>query len=114
MFTVRSVNKREYSNPYCNIQMDMSKMHISTTAVIASITREHGVFDWKQYPQSVNIEKFKDYLLRIRRLLKNKKVYIFMDNLSVHTSKRTQNYMSSLDMTPIFNVAYSPDFNPIE
>lgn len=114
MFTVRTVNKREFSNPYTNIMMDMTKMNIKTTAVIGAITEEHGVFDWKQYPKSINIEKFQDYLLRLRKLLKKRKVYIFMDNLSVHRSKKTLAFMEELGFVAIFNVAYSPDYNPIE
>ena len=37
-----------------------------------------------------------------------------MDNLSVHRSKTTIAYMDSLGLVPIFNAAYSPDYNPIE
>jgi len=37
-----------------------------------------------------------------------------MDNLSVHTSKISKEKMNDLGMRYIYNVPYSPDFNPIE
>ena len=37
-----------------------------------------------------------------------------MDNLSVHTSKLCRDKMAECSIPYIFNVPYSPDFNPIE
>ena len=37
-----------------------------------------------------------------------------MDNLSVHKSKVYREKMDDLDIGYIFNVPYSPDYNPIE
>ena len=37
-----------------------------------------------------------------------------MDNLSVHRSKKVREEMEKLDMIPIYNASYSPDYNPIE
>ena len=37
-----------------------------------------------------------------------------MDQLSVHKSKEVKPWYGKLDMKTIFNVAYSPAFNPIE
>ena len=37
-----------------------------------------------------------------------------MDQLSVHKERTVRPYYSSLDIMPIFNVSYSPEFNPIE
>ena len=37
-----------------------------------------------------------------------------MDNLSAHTSNKSKDAMKELDFRYIYNVAYSPDFNPIE
>ena len=37
-----------------------------------------------------------------------------MDNLSSHTSKRSQSEMRRLGLRYIYNVPYSPDYNPIE
>jgi transposase len=39
---------------------------------------------------------------------------IFMDNLYVHKSSETRAAMAELNIKCIFNVPYSPQFNPIE
>ena len=66
------------------------------------------------YKKSVNIPKFKDYLQGLRKANKNKKLTIFMDNLSTHRSEEAKEEMRQQKIEWIFNVAYSPDFNPIE
>ncbi len=37
-----------------------------------------------------------------------------MDQLAVHKGKEVKPYYSQLNIKPIFNVGYSPQFNPIE
>ena len=37
-----------------------------------------------------------------------------MDNLWVHKNAEVRELMSKLDIRPIYNVGYSPEFNPIE
>ena len=37
-----------------------------------------------------------------------------MDNLSAHTSKKSKDAMKTLGFRFIYNVAYSPNWNPIE
>ena len=66
------------------------------------------------FPKSVNVEKFKEYLTRLRAENGNDKICLFMDNLSVHTSNKSKDIMKQLAFRWIWNVAYSPDYNPIE
>ena len=89
MFTLRSVNTREFSNKYQNIAVDISSINIKTTAVIAAITYEHGVLLHGCFDRSVNIDKFKFFIDELRKKLGNRKAVIFMDNLSVHRAKKT-------------------------
>ena len=37
-----------------------------------------------------------------------------MDNLGVHKGKNVKPWYVELDIVPIYNVGYSPEFNPIE
>jgi len=39
---------------------------------------------------------------------------LFLDNLSVHKTKSVRKAMEDLDISPIYNVPYSPQFNGIE
>ena len=66
------------------------------------------------FPKSVNVDKFKEYLLRLKEKNGDDKICIFMDNLSAHTSNKSKDAMRELGFRYIYNVAYSPDFNPIE
>ena len=62
----------------------------------------------------MTIEDFLDFLIRLDNLVKGKPFVVFMDNLSVHRSKKVRELMDQLKIEPIFNVAYSPEYNPIE
>ena len=42
------------------------------------------------------------------------KIALFMDNLAAHKSDKSRNEMTRLKFRCIFNVPYSPEFNPIE
>ena len=62
----------------------------------------------------MNIPKFKQYLQRLRDANGEDKIALFMDNLSAHKSKKTKMEMIRLGFRCIFNISYSPQFNPIE
>ena len=113
-FTNKTHETRAYSNRNESVVMDLSHFRVKTTAVIAAITHEHGMLLWKQMGKSANIEKFKDFLNALYFALPNRKLYVYMDNLSVHRSKKTLAHMETLGMVPIFGTPYSPQYNPIE
>ena len=79
-----------------------------TTATIACISQEEGVVLWQDYGKSVTIEKFLDFLKRLRHRMKAKPCFLFMDNLSIHRNKGVQEQMKKLKFTPIYNTPYSP------
>ena len=62
----------------------------------------------------MNVVKFKEWLVKLRAVAGEDKICLFMDQLSAHTSKQTKEEMKRLGFRYIYNVAYSPDFNPIE
>ena len=39
---------------------------------------------------------------------------LFLDNLSVHKTRAVQEVYRELDLTPLFNAPYSPQYNGIE
>lgn len=41
-------------------------------------------------------------------------IILFVDNLAVHKTKDARAVYTKLNITPLFNVAYSPEFNGIE
>lgn len=57
---------------------------------------------------------FLEYLRELRRKNGTKRIAVFMDNLAVHKGDEVLTEMTKLNMVRIFNVPYSPEFNPIE
>ena len=66
------------------------------------------------FPNSVNVAKFKEYLTKLREENEGEKICIFMDNLTAHTSQKSKDAMRTLGFKYIYNMAYQPDYNPIE
>ena len=66
------------------------------------------------YDNSVNVQKFKQYLQELRARNGDEKIALFMDNLSAHRSEKSLTEATRLGFRCIFNVPYSPEYNPIE
>ena len=59
-------------------------------------------------------DDFIPYLKVLSRKMKKKPFALFMDQLNVHKAKIVQPLYKELLITPIYNKAGSPDYNPIE
>lgn len=55
-----------------------------------------------------------DFLLELKRINCGKPIAVFLDNCSVHRSKRVIQFARKSKLKLIFNVPYSPQFNGIE
>ena len=62
----------------------------------------------------MNVQKFKEYLQELRDKNGKEKIALFMDNLSAHKSDKSKVEMAKHGFRCIFNVPYSPEYNPIE
>jgi transposase len=81
--------------------------------VIMGISMENGV-EAVLFPNGpFNSENFTQFLHKISRQ-RNKEPFVFLDNASYHASRITLREFGELRMEPIFNVAYKPEWNPIE
>ena len=94
--------------------VDKSWVNEPTVAVLAGISREKGLELFMQFPKSVNVPKFQEYLSRLRTENGDSKVCLFMDQLSVHRAPESKKTMRELGFRWIYNVAYAPDYNAIE
>jgi transposase len=63
---------------------------------------------------AVNSEHFIDYLKALRQKMGRKPLAILFDQLAVHRSKDVKPFFEKLNIKPVFNVSYSPEFNAIE
>ena len=94
--------------------MSQDSVYIRYTCALASISEESGLEYVRTYNSAVNTQIFIDYLRNLSLRMKGVSFVIFMDNLSVHKSGETRSAMAELNIKYIFNVPYSPQFNPIE
>ena len=114
MFTRKTVPKTEYCLPRKNMTVDQAMLDEPTLAMLMGISKEKGhelhmIFDF-----SVNVTKFKEWLAKLREITGEDRVCLFMDQLSAHTSNQSKEEMKRLGFRFIYNVSYSPDWNPIE
>ena len=113
-YTKAQYKKLEWSSRRNNYEFDMKYLDEPCLCLLMGISEEEGVEHWQIFETSVNNAKFGEYLEGLRAANKNQKIAVFMDNLSVHQSKDSQAALKKLKIEHVFNVAYSPEFNPIE
>ena len=82
-------------------------------AAIASISTLRGLELVEIYDRAITAE---DMIYHFRHLnaLFDGPIAVFMDQLPAHKSKKLEKWCDEHDVMRIFNVAYSPKFNPIE
>jgi len=85
-----------------------------TLAVLSAISKEKGQEHFRIFERSVDVKKFKQYLQELREQNGTDKIALFMDNLAVHKSEKSKEEMTKLGFRFIWNVPYSPEYNPIE
>ena len=86
--TKSTIPTHEYSPLRQPIEIDLRGFSNKTIAVLAGISSAKGVEFAYTYEKSVNIENFFDFLKRLRQKYPFDKIALFMDRLSVHTSKK--------------------------
>ena len=82
--------------------------------MLAAITPQ-GQMNWTVFQGKFDSKKFIEFLGRLRRTAKQK-VFLVLDNLNVHKSKKVKKYVEKhRDMLELFFLpSYSPDLNPQE
>ena len=113
-FTRKTMTDTEWTLPKENVTIDEAKINEPCLALLAAISKDKGLEHYRVFPKSVNVKKFKEWLQELRDQNGNDKMCLFLDNLSAHKSKKSQNFMKELGFRIVFNVPYSPEYNPIE
>ena len=78
------------------------------------MTEERGVLHVHIQDTPCDSEDFSYYLHVLSQKLNKQPFALLMDNASIHKSKEVKPHYAELNITPVWNVAYSPEFNPIE
>ena len=113
-FTRKTCADTEWSLPNENMTVDVAMLEEPTLALLCGVSKERGVEHFRIFEQSVNVDKFKEYVEGLRSANQGEKICLFMDNLSAHTSERSKEAMRQAGFRFIYNVPYSPDYNAIE
>ena len=114
MFTRKTVADTEWSRPKENMAVDVKHLEEPTLALLCGISKEKGVEHFRVFENSVNIDKFIEYIDFLRATNRDDKIALFMDNLSAHTAERSKEAMRERGFRWIYCVPYQPIWNPIE
>ena len=82
-------------------------------AVCAAVCACHGLLTFEVEDYSFNADKFINFLEGLRGALSvgDEKLYVFLDNCRVHHAIITRPHWERLNMEPVWNIAYSPEYN---
>ena len=69
---------------------DLAHLNEPTLAVLSAISKEKGQEHFKVFDNSVNVQKFKQYLKELRERNGEEKIALFLDNLSAHRSEKSK------------------------
>jgi transposase len=83
---------------------------------LVSAVSNQGAIRFKLYSEAINLERFKDFLMKMLADAKGKKIILILDNLRVHHAKDLQPWLAdNKDRIELrFLPAYSPEMNPDE
>ena len=105
---------RAYSHRGENATVDLSVVPAGFMSAIAGISYERGKELIEIQNDAVDADDFSEYLIGLSERHSNRKLAIFIDNLSVHHTSDVKTLCEELGIRVIYNRPYSPDFNPIE
>ena len=114
IFTTKTIQKSDYSPHKIHHVIPQAQVNQPVYVLILAISEENGLEHYQIFEKSVNAQKFKKYLLSLRRANEFQRMAIFMDNLQVHKTNAIKKVLKSQNIQAIYNVPYSPDFNPCE
>ena len=83
---------------------------------MVSAVSNQGAVRFKVYQEAINIERFKDFLMKMIQDAGGRKILLVLDNLRVHHGKDLQPWLAEnkhlIELK--FLPAYSPELNPDE
>ena len=83
-------------------------------AVVAGVSVEGGLEGYYIHARSIDSDGFIQFALTVLERSKSREFVLFLDNCRVHHSKKVTKFLLENEINVIFNVAYAPEYNPIE
>ena len=103
MFTKATVQKRDWSSKGNNTIVAETNYYVDYKAVIGVISKEVGNEVVYVNDKPIKQEDFFNFLQILRKRNGERKLVLFMDNLSVHKCKNVREEMERLDSKPVYN-----------
>ena len=114
VFTFNTFINKSWYKKYNNIEVYDQKIKVVTHAILAGISEDGGLESFIIHPRSIKREQYIEFLENIRLKYPEGEIIMFVDILSVHKTKESKEAYVKLNITPCYNVPYSPQFNGIE
>ena len=111
IFNARDFQMKAWSLPRTNVRVDDRTGNQPCLAVCAAVCKCHGLLAFTIEEQSYDAPKFKNFLQEVRSAAGNDKIYMFLDNCKVHKARELKDEWQQLDIKPIWNVPYAPQYN---
>ena len=113
-FTKKTIQKRDYSNKYDNLKLNEFEVNTNYYTAVASITMTGTVQHVLINQGAINGKAYGRFLRQLRLKNGTVKIVIFQDNLNIHKTQDNKRLYEELNIEVIWNVPYSPEYNPIE
>ena len=113
-FTKQAIQKKDWSAKYTNLQVNEADVYIPYVSVIAAVSAYEGLELIMMNEEAIDSSDFQIFVKKLSRKNSSQPFGLFMDNLRVHKTKDAMEKMEKLNITPLWNIPYCPDTNPIE
>ena len=82
--------------------------------MVCAISEDLGLEHYLLHPKSILSPEYIKFLEQLPEKYFHEPLVIFMDNLMVHRTNEVKAVYKRLNITPVYNVPYSPQYNGIE
>ena len=113
-FTKRSLLTKTWSPRNVHFRVDQSDIFSGFRTAIVAVSADEGLVHLDVEEKVTNIERFAVFIKDLSNRMKGRPFCLFMDQLSVHKSRKVMELYDQYDITPIFNIGGCPEFNCIE
>lgn len=117
IFKARDFQRSAWAASGENIKVEDRTSAQPCQAVCAAVCKCHRLLTYAIEDYSFNQQKFLEFLEEISASVDGDHVYIFLDNCTVHHGKQIYDkdigldHWKRLNLTPVWNVAYKPEYN---
>ena len=100
-----------WCGPNSNIEVFDRTGNQPCKAMVAAVCECHGLVNYAVEDYSIKANVFANFLRELRQKFLEEPLYLFVDNCSVHHSQEVKPLWEHLNIKPVWNLPYSPQYN---